>query len=58
VNNLARVKFSTTLDENLLYEVKRQALNERKDANDVLEEILREKYKNKEIKGGKEKWEE
>jgi hypothetical protein len=47
VHKLARVQFNTTLDEKLLYELKRQALDERKHANDILEEILREKYDKK-----------
>lgn len=43
-----KVRFSTTLEEALLEKLKIQAIKERRDVNDILEELIKEYLKGKE----------
>lgn len=42
-----RKNYSTTLDENLLKEIKKAAIDEGRDLNDILEEIIRKYLESK-----------
>jgi len=54
VKQLAKVKFQTTLNEDLIKTLKKKAIDEGVGANDIIEESLKEKFE-REGKSGKEK---